>query len=223
MAQNIGNHHVAHEASAAIASTGPTAERALEMLICLVALLFLSPLFVTLALLIKLQDGGPVLFRHSRVGANGQFFDCLKFRSMAADAERRLVALLQTDPQARAEWKRDHKLKHDPRITPLGRFLRKSSLDELPQILNVLRGEMSLVGPRPIVAAEIRRYGHYFRFYCSVRPGITGLWQISGRSAVDYRRRVAMDVLYVRRKSWALDMKILFGTVPAVLLRRGAY
>ena len=141
---------------------------------------------------------------------------------MRTDADERLHHLLASDPQARIEWARDHKLRQDPRITPLGVFLRRSSLDELPQFLNVLRGEMSLVGPRPIVEAEIPRYGRYFVHYCANKPGITGLWQISGRNDVGYRRRVAMDVIYARRRSIGLYLWILLATAPAVLLRRGA-
>ena len=128
-----------------------------------------------------------------------------------------------TDFRARAEWDQDHKLRDDPRVTALGRFLRRSSLDELPQLLNILAGEMSVVGPRPIVEAEIRRYGRYFQDYCAVKPGLTGLWQVSGRNDVTYRRRVAMDVLYCRRKSLVLDLKIITMTVPALLSARGCY
>jgi exopolysaccharide production protein ExoY len=142
---------------------------------------------------------------------------------MVIDADARLKDLLERDPQARAEWEADHKLRNDPRITRIGHFLRKSSLDELPQFFNVLMGEMSLVGPRPIVADEIVKYGRYFANYCRVRPGITGLWQISGRNDVSYRRRVAMDIAYVRSKSLALDMSILLLTVPRVVARRGSY
>jgi lipopolysaccharide/colanic/teichoic acid biosynthesis glycosyltransferase len=197
-------------------------ERAFEIPVCIIALIFLAPLLLVLAVVVHLQDGGPVLFGHVRIGKDGRRFRCLKFRSMSPDAEERLAALLRSDPQARADWRKDHKLKHDPRITPIGRFLRKSSLDEFPQLLNVLKGEMSLVGPRPIVAAEIPRYGRFYRRYCSVRPGITGLWQVSGRNQVDYRRRVALDVLYVRRRSPMLYLWVLLATIPAVLTRRGA-
>jgi len=143
---------------------------------------------------------------------------------MVVDSDARLQTLLAIDPEARREWELDRKLRNDPRITGVGNFLRKSSLDELPQLINVRRGEMSLVGPRPIVGAEISRYGHRFSDYCAVRPGITGLWQISGRSDVDYRRRVAMDVVYARRRPrTGLYLYILVMTAPAVLLRRGAY
>jgi lipopolysaccharide/colanic/teichoic acid biosynthesis glycosyltransferase len=142
---------------------------------------------------------------------------------MAGDADQRLARLLRTDPDARAEWLRDQKLRHDPRITSIGRVIRKLSIDELPQLINVLRGEMSLVGPRPIVAAEVDRYGRRFRHYCAVRPGITGLWQISGRSTIGYRRRVAMDSMLARRLSPRLYGRMLIGTVRTVLLRHGAY
>lgn len=197
-------------------------EYVLNAACALALLLFFAPVMIVTAVLVKMHDGGPVLFGHRRIGKGGHTFPCLKFRSMAVDADRRLLHLLETNPDARREWERDFKLQHDPRITPLGHFLRKSSLDELPQLLNVLRGEMSLVGPRPIVQAEVPRYGRRIAEYCSVRSGITGLWQISGRSDVDYRRRVAIDVTYVRAKSFLLDVKILVLTIPAVLLRRGA-
>jgi exopolysaccharide production protein ExoY len=139
------------------------------------------------------------------------------------DAEQRLQHLLATDPEAQQEWLRDHKLRRDPRITGIGNFLRRSSLDELPQFFNVLRGEMSLVGPRPIVVGEIARYGRYLGSYASVKPGLTGLWQVSGRSNTSYRRRVAMDVAYARAKCLRLDMSILLATIPAVVGARGSY
>jgi exopolysaccharide production protein ExoY len=186
-------------------------------------LVFCTPLLVLVALSIFVYDGGPMLFAHRRVGRDGRTFRCLKFRSMAVDAEARLERLLATDAAARREWQADHKLRSDPRITPVGGFLRKTSLDELPQLFNVLRGEMSLVGPRPVVQDEARRYGRRFAHYCAVRPGITGLWQVSGRNDVSYGRRVALDVLYTRHKSLRLDLAILMRTVPAVLLRSGSY
>lgn len=142
---------------------------------------------------------------------------------MVVDAEQRLADLLARDPVARSEWEADHKLRVDPRVTRLGDFLRKSSLDELPQLLNVLRGEMSMVGPRPVVSAEVSRYGRYFNDYCSVRPGITGLWQVMGRNDVSYKRRVALDVAYVRSQSISLYIKVLILTLPAVLSRSGVY
>ena len=197
--------------------------RAIDVLGSLVLLICFGPLMAIIAFSIFVADPGPVVFRQSRIGRGGKLFKCLKFRTMAVDAEARLAALLESDPAARAEWARDHKLKNDPRIVGVGRFLRKSSLDELPQLFNVLRGEMSLVGPRPIVPDEARRYGRYLTHYCQVRPGLTGLWQISGRNDVSYRRRVAYDVMYVRHGSPAYNLKILFLTVPCVLLSKGSY
>ncbi|WP_374389132.1 sugar transferase [Brevundimonas sp.] len=198
------------------------AMRALDIVLSLAALVFLAPLMVLIAMAVALSDGGPALFVHRRIGRGGRTFGCLKFRSMRPDAEARLRALLAEDPVARVEWARDQKLTRDPRITPLGRFLRRSSLDELPQFLNVLQGEMSLVGPRPIVETEAGRYGRRLEHYCRLRPGITGLWQVSGRSAATYRRRVACDSLYARRRSLTLNARILVSTVPAVLKARGA-
>jgi exopolysaccharide production protein ExoY len=199
------------------------AGRALDVLIALAALIFAAPLMIALALAIRLQDGGPAIFGHTRVGRGGRSFRCYKFRSMVTDSDARLQALLAVDPEARREWEVDRKLRNDPRITAIGAFLRKSSLDELPQIFNVLKGEMSIVGPRPIVAAEIRKYGASFHQYCAVRPGITGLWQVSGRNDVAYRRRVALDRLYARSKCVSLDLRILLLTIPAVLSRSGSY
>lgn len=207
-------------------SIRPDAESLREIVsvaISLVLLVLLLPLFVMIALAISSQDRGPVLFSQERIGRNGRPFRCLKFRSMAVDAEQRLADYLACDADARQEWARDHKLKSDPRITPIGAYLRRSSLDELPQLINVIRGDMALVGPRPIVAAEVHRYGHRFRHYCRVKPGITGLWQVSGRNDVSYRRRVAMDALYARTRTLAGDALILFQTIPAVLLRKGSY
>jgi lipopolysaccharide/colanic/teichoic acid biosynthesis glycosyltransferase len=197
--------------------------RILDVILAAAALIFLAPLFVPIALLIKVQDGGPILFAHRRIGRGGQYFKCLKFRSMVLDAEQRLRDYLATNAGARQEWAADHKLRNDPRITPVGAFLRKSSLDELPQLLNVLRGEMSLVGPRPIVEAEVVRYGRSFGHYCSVRPGITGLWQVSGRNDVSYGRRVALDRAYVRAQGPGLYLGIILRTIPSVLLSSGSY
>ena len=195
--------------------------RALDIIVALAVLIFVAPMFLFIALAIKLFDPGPVLFAHKRVGQGGKSFGCLKFRSMTVDADQRLRQLLETDADARAEWGLYHKLRNDPRITPLGKFLRRSSLDELPQLLNVLRGEMSLVGPRPIVAGEAERYGRYFDVYCSMKPGLTGLWQVQRRDDTSYRRRVAFDLTYARTRSVALNIKILFLTVPSVLRGHG--
>lgn len=197
--------------------------RALDLVVAVCALLFFAPLMVVVAFLVWLQDGGPIFFSQRRVGYAGRPFMCLKFRTMVVDADATLEVLLDRDPEARAEWARDRKLRRDPRVTALGQFLRKSSLDELPQLFNVLRGDMSVVGPRPIVDAEVPRYGRWFRYYRTMRPGMTGLWQVSGRNHVDYRRRVALDVLYVRRASFLYNVTILFRTIPAVLLRSGSY
>ncbi|MFN3523120.1 MAG: sugar transferase [Phenylobacterium sp.] len=197
--------------------------RLLDLAVAVAALIFFAPLMVLVGLVVWLQDGGPIFFAQRRVGFQGRTFRCLKFRTMVVDADRRLEELLRTSPEARREWEADHKLRKDPRITPLGEFLRKSSLDELPQLFNVLRGEMSVVGPRPITDAEICRYGRWFRYYRAVRPGMTGMWQVSGRNHVDYRRRVALDVLYVQRRSLGCNLMILLRTIPAVLLRSGSY
>jgi len=187
-----------------------------------VLLLLCSPLLLLVALLIWRHDGTPLVFGHYRVGADGRLFRCLKFRTMARNAEQALADLLKNDPAARAEWAREHKLTNDPRITPIGHFLRKTSLDELPQLVNVLRGEMNLVGPRPITVPELGRYGVARWQYLSVRPGLTGLWQVSGRNDVSYEERVELDRRYVQERSLWLDIQILFRTVVVVLARRGA-
>lgn len=197
--------------------------RGLDVAIALVALIFVLPLMAVIALAVFAQDGGPVLFCHRRVGRGGKPFRCLKFRSMAVDAEARLQELLARDPVAQQEWAADHKLRNDPRVTRLGAFLRRSSLDELPQLFNVLQGTMSLVGPRPIVDAEIVKYGKRFQHYCAVKPGITGLWQVSGRNDVSYRTRVALDCLYAKSQSPRLYVWIVIVTIPAVLSRKGSY
>lgn len=185
-------------------------------------LALLSPLFLIIAIRAK-QDGGPVLFGHRRIGAQGRTFKCWKFRTMVPDAEAVLARLLANDPEARAEWERDFKLRNDPRITPIGGFLRTTSLDELPQLINVLAGEMSLVGPRPIVRDEVKRYGAAFHDYSRCRPGITGVWQISGRNDVGYGERVRLDRDYARNWSFLNDLRLLLRTPLVVLGRSGAY
>ncbi len=197
--------------------------RTLDVVVAILALTILFPVILIFGICIFLQDGGWPIFVHRRIGRGGETFPCLKLRTMVRDSEERLRRHLEANPAARAEWAMDQKLRADPRITPLGQFLRKSSLDELPQLVNVLAGHMSLVGPRPIVAAEVARYGRYFRFYCAVRPGITGLWQVSGRNDTSYRRRVAMDTVYSRRRSLSTDISILVRTVPAVLASKGSF
>ena len=191
-------------------------------LVALLLLLMLSPLMGVVVFLIWRRDGAPILFAHYRVGLDGKLFACLKFRTMLRNSEQVLSDLLRDDPEARAEWVRDQKLTNDPRITAVGHFLRKSSLDELPQLLNVVRGEMSLVGPRPVTVAELTRYGKVRWDYLSVRPGITGLWQVSGRNNTTYEERVALDHRYVQHRSLWLDIGILLKTVRVVVLREGA-
>ena len=202
---------------------GTRVMRGTDLVTAVAAVVLLAPLFLLIALLVVATSRGGILFRQQRIGLGGRMFTCYKFRSMVVDAEQRLRDLLVDDPEALREWLRDHKLRCDPRITPIGNFLRRSSLDELPQLFNVLLGDMSLVGPRPIVIGEVPRYGRYLGSYASVKPGITGLWQISGRNNTSYRRRVALDVAYARSKSLGLDLRILLATVPAVIGARGSY
>lgn len=205
------------------ASLQPLLKRALDILGAGTLLLLAAPVFLLLMLLVR-ADGGPALYAHERVGRGGRRFGCLKFRSMVTDSQARLDALLAADPEARAEWEATRKLRDDPRVTRTGRFLRATSLDELPQLINVLRGEMSLVGPRPVVAAELAaHYGAAAEDYLSVRPGITGLWQVSGRSETSYAARVALDAQYAANLSVWTDLGILLRTPVVVLSRRGAY
>ena len=194
----------------------------INQLCALLLLLLLSPLMATVAWLIWRHDGAPVLFAHYRVGCNGKLFRCFKFRTMCRNSEQLLADLLRDDAHARAEWQRDQKLSHDPRITPVGHSLRRASLDELPQLINVLRGEMSLVGPRPITVGELTRYGRVRWHYLCVRPGITGLWQVSGRNNTTYEERIALDHRYVEQRSPWLDFRILLKTVGVVVAREGA-
>lgn len=197
--------------------------RLVDLFFCIAALIICLPVLLVVAAVIWAQDRGPIIYRQRRFGWHGRSFQCLKFRTMVMDADERLRLLLEKDPMAREEWERDQKLRHDPRVTRIGSVLRKLSLDELPQLLNVLMGDMSLVGPRPIIADEAIRYGHRYWTYCHVRPGITGIWQISGRNDVRYSRRVAMDVMYARKLSLRLYLSVLLSTPAALLLRRGAY
>lgn len=194
-----------------------------DMILTAMGLLLISPLFILLALLVCFDNKGHVFFAHTRVGRQGREFPCYKFRTMLPDAEKMLIKHLKENPEARREWEENFKLSDDPRVTRLGAFLRKTSLDELPQLFNVLRGEMSLVGPRPIVQAEVEKYGENIREYFLVRPGITGMWQTSGRSDTTYEERVQMDTWYVRNWSVWIDIKYLLKTVGAVINRQGAY
>ncbi|WP_137178478.1 sugar transferase [Roseomonas sp. AR75] len=205
------------------AAMRPALKRALDIAGAGALLLLALPAFLVIAALVR-RDGGSAFYAHQRVGRGGTTFGCLKFRSMVVDADRRLAALLESDPAAREEWDATRKLKNDPRVTAVGRFLRATSLDELPQLINVLKGEMSLVGPRPVLASELAAfYGAAAQHYLSVRPGITGPWQISGRNDTSYAQRVALDVAYATRPSLLTDIKILLRTPVAVLARRGAY
>lgn len=185
--------------------------------------IFAIPLVVVIAVLIYFDSPGPVVFAHKRIGKDGVSFNCYKFRTMCCDAQEVLTRYLADNLEAKKEWERDFKLKNDPRVTRIGSFLRKTSLDELPQLFNVLKGEMSLVGPRPIVKEEIAKYGEYIQDYYLVRPGLTGLWQVSGRNDVDYANRVQMDSWYVQNWSLSLDIVMLLKTIKVVIRRDGAY
>jgi undecaprenyl-phosphate galactose phosphotransferase len=199
-------------------------KRAFDLLAASALLVATAPLFALVALKIKLVDGGAVIFAHTRVGRHGRLFRCYKFRTMVANSAEVLAELLAGDPSARAEWAQGRKLKDDPRVTPIGRFLRTTSLDELPQLWNIVKGEMSLVGPRPVVPDELERYGAAQPYYLQVRPGLTGLWQISGRSDLDYERRVALDTWYVRNWTLWYDVLILARTLLVVPSKAsGAY
>jgi exopolysaccharide production protein ExoY len=187
-----------------------------------VLLVLLSPLMLAIAWCIWREDGAPVLFAHWRVGQKGRLFRCLKFRSMVRRADLVLAEVFENDPGAKEEWARDHKLRNDPRVLRIGLFLRKTSLDELPQLFNVLRGEMHLVGPRPVVVQEIPRYGEHKRHYFAVKPGMTGLWQVSGRNNLTYAQRVALDARYVETRTLWMDLRILARTVSVLVTRDGA-
>lgn len=189
----------------------------------LVGIIIISPILLAIALWIYCDSPGPVIFKHRRIGKDGKEFPCYKFRSMCVDADIKLKELLDNDPEARAEWEKDFKLKNDPRITRSGAFLRKTSLDELPQVFNVIKGEMSLVGPRPIISDEVPRYGKYIEDYYMVRPGMTGIWQTSGRSDVDYNERVQLDSWYVRNWNIWFDIVLIWRTFGVVLHKKGAY
>jgi lipopolysaccharide/colanic/teichoic acid biosynthesis glycosyltransferase len=195
---------------------------------CDVFLVLISTPVILLALgavaaLVVLSSPGPVFYSHRRIRKGGAFFSMWKFRTMCVNSAELLEEYLAKHPEARAEWNRTHKLRHDPRVTPIGSFLRRYSLDELPQLWNVLMGQMSLVGPRPITAAEVEKYGDCFDCYCRVKPGLTGLWQVSGRSALTYDERVALDCEYVERWSLRRDVKILSKTFSSVVNQEGAF
>ena len=185
-------------------------------------IIIISPLLLYISKKVK-QDGGAAIYGHERIGKDGKPFKCLKFRSMVTNSKEVLEELLANNPDAKAEWDETFKLKNDPRITKIGHFLRKTSLDELPQLFNVLKGEMSLVGPRPIITAELERYNEEVDYYLLSKPGMTGLWQVSGRSDVDYETRVYLDAWYVKNWSMWNDIAILFKTIGVVIKKDGAY
>ena len=197
-------------------------KRCFDVLAASLILMLTWPLFAYLAWCIR-KDGGPAIFAHTRVGQNGHQFSCYKFRSMCVDAEKNLRDVLASHPELQAEWAREYKLKDDPRISKIGHFLRRTSLDELPQIFNVIKGDMSLVGPRPVIQAELERYGDDVDYFLMVRPGMTGLWQVSGRNDVGYDTRVYLDTWYVKNWSLWYDIAILFKTIKVVFQRKGAY
>lgn len=199
------------------------AKRALDILLSMTALFVLVPLIFITSLVLLLIQGRPIFIAHSRIGRGGDMFPCLKFRTMVNNNEALLEKYLAANPAERAEWAATRKLKNDPRITPFGAFLRKSSIDEIPQLVNVVLGHMSIVGPRPIVPSETVYYGQNYADYIRVRPGLTGLWQISGRSDADYVKRVQLDALYVANRSLVGDLVIMAKTIPAVLNARGSY
>lgn len=197
-------------------------KRAFDMIGAVALLILFSPLFLLIAMAVKLGDFGPVMFGHQRVGHNGKSFRCLKFRTMVIDSSTRLAAHLAENPEALAEWATTRKLRNDVRVTEIGRVLRKLSLDELPQLINVLRGDMSLVGPRPVMGEEMVLYGDRGDHYLRSRPGLTGKWQVSGRSDTTFEERVRLDSQYVEQWSFVGDILIILKTVPVVLSARGA-
>lgn len=198
-------------------------KRFLDVAVAGLLLLPAIPIGALIALAIRLETRGPVFFAHTRIGKGRRHFRLWKFRSMVADAPAALEGHFRKHPADRIEWARSHKLKDDPRVTRVGRWLRRSSLDELPQVWNVLRGEMSMVGPRPIVEAEVPKYGPALSLYTEVRPGLTGLWQVSGRNDTTYRERIELDSEYVRNWSLCMEARVLLKTVSVVLFGHGAY
>lgn len=197
-------------------------KRLFDLVVSFVGLIAISPFFIWIVLRIR-ADGGPAIYEHQRIGQGGKAFGCYKFRTMVVNSQEVLQQLLESNPTACAEWAKNFKLKNDPRITAIGRFLRETSLDELPQLFNVIKGEMSLVGPRPIIQEEVPRYGDNANFYFEAKPGITGLWQVSGRNDIDYTKRVMLDTWYVQNWSFWHDILIIIKTFPVVLRRDGAY
>ena len=202
---------------------GQAAKRWVDILAASAGLVAGAPILAVAAIGTKLNDPGPIFFAHERIGKDGRRFLCLKLRSMMVDGDAVLARHLATNAAAAAEWAETQKLRDDPRVTAWGGFLRKSSIDELPQLVNVLRGDMSIVGPRPVTETELARYGRQQWAYLSVRPGVTGPWQVSGRSSIGFQRRVALDTHYVKTWSFMKDIRLMVLTVPAVLASRGSY
>jgi len=198
-------------------------KRFFDLTLAILILPITLPILLVLMVLIKISSRGPAVFKSERIGIGGSRFQCLKLRTMCVHAEEKLQVVLRKNPTLRAEWEKDHKLKKDPRITKVGRVIRALSLDEIPQIFNVIKGEMSFVGPRPIVEAEISKYGKSYKYYTRVKPGITGIWQINGRNDTTYENRVAMDKHYSQSLNFLTDLKIIIKTVPAALSKKGAY
>lgn len=203
----------------------PWWKRTFDIVFSLFVIIITLPITIPIAIAIKLTDGGSVFYKHTRIGYKGKKFEVIKFRSMYMDADKRLKDILENDSKAREEWEKTFKLKNDPRVTPIGKFLRKTSLDELPQFLNVLKGDMSVVGPRPVVEEELKKYyKENAEVYMSVKPGITGYWQVEGRSDIeDYQERVKMDVWYVKNMNFWLDLKIILKTIWVMIKGKGAY
>ena len=209
--------------TAALKPVGGISKRGFDIFAASLALVFLSPLFLMLVALVKFSDGGSIFYGHRRIGHNGKSFRCLKFRTMRPDGDRILQEYLRSNPAAYEEWRATRKLQDDPRVTVVGNVLRKLSLDELPQLINIVRGEMSIVGPRPVVQDELELYDQAAVYYLQSRPGLTGLWQISGRNDVSYAARVAFDTHYVQNWSLLRDFSIVAKTIPAVCFSRGSY
>jgi exopolysaccharide production protein ExoY len=201
---------------------GGSAKRYFDVVVAIVTLFLLAPLFIAVICLLSMASRGPVIYKHTRTGFGGREFACLKFRTMRQYSEAEFEEYLQQDREARKEWDETRKLRRDPRVTAIGAFLRKTSLDELPQLVNVVMGDMSLVGPRPVTRQELKDYGSYSGHYLRARPGLTGLWQISGRSNTSYQERVLLDMRYIRNWSFGADLKILVLTIPCVIAAKGS-
>lgn len=199
-------------------------KRIFDIIFSLLVLSIGAPLFLFIAIAIRLGSKGPIFYSQQRIGRGGRFFKCYKFRTMYPDADMRLNDILKNDPAKNKEWEETRKLKDDPRVTPIGAFLRKTSLDELPQFWNVFKGDLSVVGPRPVMRDELIKYfGERAQHIFSVRPGITGLWQVSGRSDTSYSLRLALDEEYVKTRTFFMDLKLILLTIPGIIFRKGAY